>query len=229
MSGSQNGILSFIAGQASSTAFSAPIGVGKGTVGPGQVFGKFLNNIMTAFTPGGGTGSSSMVFPGGVNPVTGTNPNAIQAFRNLQFGQGAGGVNQNLMNQTLPGIQQGSLQGIVGQSGLTGGTSSLGGGQLPGGPLNLGGIGLPNPSAGKGMMLLYPVIGLISMIKSVFGIRKLLSGTREPLHVDKEKLAFNQTGAMYKDMEAQEGSFDEYNYAQENNESYFDIKKLDDL
>ena len=65
-------------------------------------------------------------------------------------------------------------------------------------------------------MLLYPVLGLFSVFKSIFGIRRLIGNGMRPVKVNKENLAFNQTKNIYSDFEQEEGSFDEFVYPAEN-------------
>jgi hypothetical protein len=229
-----NALLNSILGQATSTINSLPVDSNV-HVPSKAVFGKFFNNMLSAFTGNQGginLGNGQMQGLGGI-----TNPTALQAFNNarpngLPFNasglqnyntQSAGpallqppGIQSNLAYQQaqLQGLAPGvsGLQGFAGQQNPYGNTQQS---SLPGGPVGFGGFGLPNAGGGKFQMLLYPVLGLVSVFKSIFGIRSLIANGMHPIRVSKENLAFNQTKTIYSEYDQQEGSFDEFSYPNE--------------
>ena len=54
-----------------------------------------------------------------------------------------------------------------------------------------------------------PVIGIFSLVKSLFGFRNLM-GSLKPVQVDKQSLDIFEQQKVYDDYEKQEGSFDEF-------------------
>lgn len=233
-----NGLLNMITGQATSTISTLPVGSSV-KVGPQAVFGKVFNNLFNAFTnnPGAGFGAnqSQLIGAAGVNPL------ALQAYNNAQSGIGAfpqqnlqaqaliGGTNtvqppspiQNLLASNLAATNP--LQGAAGTTGF-----SANGQSLPQGPIGFSGFGLPNGGGGKLQMLIYPVLGLVSMFKSLFGLRKMMGGL-QPVKVNKENLAYNQINKNIEAFEHEEGSFDEYVYPQEESQNGMTIQQLNEF
>ena len=103
-------------------------------------------------------------------------------------------------NPALGGASQGGFG--VPQGGFG---ASFGQGQFPVSPATFsqGGIG-------KIQFLLAPIIGLFSLVKSLFGFRRFASSL-QPVKVDKNSFSFYNYQGSYNDYEPQEGSFDDYN------------------
>lgn len=237
-----NSLLNIISGQATSTINNFPVGSSV-RVGPQAVFGKVFNGIFSAFTNNSTfNGAGSQLISGNVN--TGINPQALQAFNNAQ----ASGTipEQFLQAQALaPGssiagglaqppspLQNVLANNLVGGNPLQGGAGTTSfnpnGQQLPSGPIGFGGFGLPS-GGGKLQMLLYPVLGLMSAFKSIFGLRKMMRSGLQPIKVHKENLAYNQTENNISQFEHEVGSFDEYIYPQEESQGGSSIQQLTDF
>lgn len=234
-----NTLLNIISGQATSTINNFPVGSSV-KVGPQAVFGKVFNGIFSAFTGNLNNGGAGSQLLGG---STGINPQALQAYNTAQA---SGSIPQQFLQaqalapgssiiggQVQPPTQlQGALASTLAignpLQGGTGTTNFNPNGQLPSGPIGFPGVGLP-ATGGKFQMLIYPVLGLVSMFKSLFGIRKLLSGGMQPVKVHKENLAYNQIDKNITQFEHEEGSFDEYIYPQEESQSGSSIQQLTDF
>lgn len=238
-----NPLLSILSGQATSTISNFPVGSSV-KVGPQAVFGKVFNGIFSAFTNNStfnGAGSQLLGGTAGING--GINPQALQAYN---IAQASGTVPQQFLQaQALapgssiiggqvqpPSIQSSIVNNLGLASTLQGGTGTTNfnpnGQQLPQGPIGFPGFGLPS-GGGKLQMLLYPVLGLVSAFKSIFGIRKIMSAGLQPVKVHKENLAYNQTNKNISEFEHEEGSFDEYIYPQEESQSGSSIQQLTDF
>lgn len=239
-------LINSISGATATTTFSNPIGYGINNVPPQATFSNFLKTLASSLT-----NNSQATFGAGF-PVgqSGINPASIQAYRNAQsgfikdqrvhnkaqaFAPGAvvvnslnGGGQQILAPQAITGgIAPNQLSALSPLSGSTyqNSPSSFPQGQLPfpqgqlpftGGGYNQGGIG-------KLQLLLLPLIGVFSLVKSLFGIRRFL-GTIQPVKVNREDLRFYDYQASYNDYAREEGSFDEYNPELETEN--FDTEKL---
>lgn len=234
-----NSFLNIISGQASSTISTLPVGSSV-KIGPQAVFGKVFNGIFSAFTGNLNNGGAGSQLLGG---NAGINPQALQAYNNAQA---SGSIPQQLLQaQALaPGssiiggqaqppspLQNVLASNLAGSNPLQGGAGTTNfnpnGQQLPSGPIGFQGFGLPS-GGGKLQMLIYPVLGLVSMFKSLFGIRKIMGGM-QPIKVHKENLAYNQTDKNISQFEHEEGSFDEYIYPQEESQSGSSIQQLTDF
>ncbi len=223
---SSSQIFSLIAGQISNAAFTAPTDPHI-NVPPKAIFGKMFSNILTSLTnsPTGNNFGNNQL-----QGLTGINPQTLQAFNNARPN---GGIQSFTRSQTGPAIFQGPLS----NNQLAGGLQGFGGQQgnaqqpfLPSGPIGFPGIGLPNAGGGKLQLLIYPVLGLFTAVKSVFGLRKMIHGTNG-LKVNKEALAFNKTSNVFEDYAKDEGSFDEFYFPEEtiSNDYQPDFEKLNAL
>ncbi len=187
------------------------------------------NGSQPNFLPqGGGFGGAGF---GGINP------NTVQAFRNAQNGNhiatlkaqalAPGAVLINPASFTpqgaapsaafggLGGLGGVPLQGFAGQSGIGApgiqgiNTANIGGaqfpvqGQFPFYQQN----GSQQGGFGKLQTLLYPVIGIFTLIKSLFGLRGLKS-SMAPVKVNKENTSYNDYNG-YLSEATVPGEFDE--------------------
>ena len=107
------------------------------------------------------------------------------------------------------------IQGFTNQNGAFNGQAQGGfntpfgaqGGFYPNSPYGSQGQG--QGAFGKLQLLLMPVIGIFSLVKSLFGFRNLM-GSLKPVQVDKQSLDIFEQQKVYDDYEKQEGSFDEF-------------------
>lgn len=120
------------------------------------------------------------------------------------------------------------LQGSTGQTipFVNGGPQAGGFGQTPfGQPVPFAPNGFPQQGGfSKWSLLLMPLIGLFSMVKSLFGLRNIV-GSLKPVQVDKENINFYEYQNSFNEIERQEGSFDEL-YPEEIETDSFDVGKL---
>ncbi len=146
-----------------------------------------------------------------------------------------GSVLINSAEQTIPQGPQGyaPLQGFAGQAGVPNTGISPVNGATPFGQIGqfpqAGAIGGQQSLGGKLPMLVMPIIGLFSMLKSLFGIRKMIAA-QKPEVVDKENIGYNNYQS-YIDEEYKDGRFDEPKAFedQETAENKFDYSKLQEF
>jgi hypothetical protein len=119
------------------------------------------------------------------------------------------------------------LQGGTGQTiPFINGGPQAGFGQTPfGQPVPFAPNGFPQQGGfSKWSLLLMPIIGLFSMVKSLFGLRNIVNSIK-PVSVDKEDINFYGYQNGFNEIERQEGSFDEL-YPEEIETDSFDVGKL---
>lgn len=130
------------------------------------------------------------------------------------------------------GIGMNPLQGFAGGGPIPGGVQ---GGQVPGGfntpfgqpgsiPMMPYGYGQQG-GFGKLQLLLLPIIGIFTLIKSLFNVRGFMNSMR-PIQIDKNNLSLLHTQNSYDEYEREDGSFDEYNPPERVDENSFDITKM---
>lgn len=203
-------------------------------------FKKFFGNLVSAFGGTGYGGYGQAGFGGVGFPSSAvSNSQALNAYRNVQnqFIGAQGFENGNdkvlqaqvfqpgaVISPGLPVQQQPLLpqsQGFFPPP-LSGGASfsnypnqagSVGFGQ----PLNTAGFppaGLPLQGQGFGFgalsTLLTPIIGIISLIRSLFNFRKGFINPIQPVEFDKSKTSFGNSMSNYEVAKKEEGSFDEF-------------------
>ncbi len=172
------------------------------------------NNLQQAFSPGSIVNTlqappSPQAFPGGYSQVAqlatiGNNP--LQGFA------GAAGAG---VPGTLPGAGIGTAGlagGGIGAAGLTGLINPLGNGS--------GGFG-------KISMFLMPLVGLVSVVRSLIGFRGLRN-SMQPVSIDKEAIDYKISLENYQTQQHTEGSFDDDYWGEEEYKSNnFDESKLE--
>lgn len=229
-----NELMKAALGSISNIANTYPAGNGINSVNvpSGAVFKNFFNNLMSSLND---PYLSYNSYSG--TPQAGTSLGAVQAYTNVQ-GQ-FGMANKNLKSQAFaPGIisgipntglvmpppqlipnpgflgvnqfaAQSPLTGFAGQAGFTGGVpTTLPFGQptmYPGSPLLY-----PQNGLGKLQTLILPIVGLFSLVKSLFSFGWLRRGMDNPVHVDKENTSFAGSERSITAFQNEEGSFDNY-------------------
>lgn len=119
------------------------------------------------------------------------------------------------------------LQGNATGQGIPFGAPQAGFSQVP--------FGQPAPFAPNGFaqggfsglsLLIMPIIGLFSMVKSLLGFRREVNSLT-PVQVDTQDLNYFDSQNSYGEFERQEGSFDEY-FPEDFETNSFDIRKLEE-
>ena len=173
------------------------------------------NNQREAFAPGSVV-SSSQTMPA---LQTAYNPSqaifASQVMNPLQGFAGQAGV-------------AGSIPGGIGTTGLPGSLPGSLGGGLPGSygysPTGYGSTGF-----GKLSMFIMPLVSLVGLVKSLFGLRGA-TGSEQAVRIDKNKLDYVASLENYRKEQSTDGSFDEDAYWGEgasSDEGNFDSSKLE--
>ncbi len=198
---------------------------------PGQLGGRAgLSNGFPGLPGQGG----QVGFPGLPGQVPFNQPQ--HELRQQAFAPGSVLINSAEQN-IAQGPSQGyaPLQGFAGQAGIPNTGLSPTNGATPFGQIGqfpqAGALGGQQGFGGKLPMLVMPIIGLFSMLKSLFGIRKMIAAQR-PEVVDKENTGYNNYQS-YIDEEYKDGRFDEPEAfkaeEQETAENRFDYNKLQDF
>lgn len=116
------------------------------------------------------------------------------------------------------------IQGFAGQNGAFGpGQGSFNNAFPQAGFPQVQGNGL----GGKLQLLIMPLIGLFPFVKSIFGLRGVVSSMR-PVQVDKQDLALFNYQDAYNEMQKQEGSFDEFSIEDFEDEN-FEVGRLQEF
>lgn len=229
-------LLKTLSGTAATAAYSNPAVNGIRGVPLSATFGKVFNNLLSSFTPFGGITGNNIPQQGFLQQgFGGINPNAIQAYNNAQnvqpittlknqaFAPGAVLINSAGIATTqqaaspaaalgLLGGFAAPLQGFAGQSNING----QGNPQFPTqGPFQFFQPQQAQQQGGFGglQLLLGPVIGLFTFVKSFFGLGGI-RGSLNPVQIDKGNIGYTK----YQDYITETyvpGSFDEPNTSYE--------------
>ena len=142
-----------------------------------------------------------------------------------QIGQLTGAINplQGFANSQVGGAIPGAVTGTFGAGSLIPGQAMPGAYGLP------GGYGMPTSSGlGKWSMLLMPLIGVVNLVKSFFGLRGI-ANSMQPVQIDKDAVDYKIALDNYTRGEHTEGSFDNDYWGEESigEDSGFDSSKLE--
>lgn len=81
---------------------------------------------------------------------------------------------------------------------------------------------------GKLSLFILPIIGIFSLIRSLFGLRKFVSSMK-PVQIDTNNIDYKNTLTSYQDFEREEGSFDNNYYPEEYENNDFGAERLQGL
>ena len=232
-------------------------GTGSPSVTPGGFFSKLLN-VLSAGAFGGNTNNflgaytgmqtqnlnpASQAYVNSLNSYNGANASLKKSSKREAFAPGSvisslqtPPVPQATMNPYQAAALMNPLQGFAGQAGISGGaipgalTGAYGTAGASGSPYGLSpmmGYGATG-GLGKLSILLMPVIGVISLVKSLFSLRGI-TNSGEPVQINKNNLDYLASLKNYQRTQDTDGSFDEAGYWDDTsveNEN-FDSSKLE--
>ena len=235
-------LLNALSGSTMTSAFTNPAVNGIRNVSPQASFGNFLSTLT----------SSLNGRPYGANPQMpygGVNNQAIQAYNNLgtqRYGKaqalapGAVIISSNGSLQPAfpqafsPGLIPPQFNGANQLQGFAGagqyGAPAANGVPLGQYPTQFGQYGVPQGGIGKLQVLIMPIIGLFSFIKSIFQIRRFTNAF-QPMQVNKY-VGYHQNQDYLTNLDHEDGGFDEpepFQSQQVNSQDNFDFSRLQDL
>lgn len=204
------GLINSLTGSLQTTSYSYPASNGINTVSPKATFKNFFSNLLSSLSSYSSP-SGQQYNPSGFNPQITNNKRNIKALSPGSFINSAT-LNQQASNQitrnqaaVLP-----PLQGFAGQAGFINPAFPAPGGS-PQGPLQsqfapLGGFPQTNAPGGILPMLIMPIVGLFTLIGSLFKIKGLINGFK-PVEINKN-VAYDQYNKYLDELYASQGSFD---------------------
>ena len=211
-----DGLLNSFTGSLQTTSYSYPASNGINTVSPKATFKNFFGNLISSLS---GYSSPNAQQPG---PYQGGFPQAgiPQAGMLSEFNHpkrkalspGSFLNSATLNQQAAPRNQVAGfppLQGFAGQAGFANPAFPAPGG-APQGPLQsqfapLGGFPQTNAPGGILPMLIMPIIGLFTLIGSIFKLKGLVHGIK-PAEINKN-IAYDQYNTYLDELYASQGSF----------------------
>ena len=220
-----NELLNSLTGSLQTTSYSYPASNGINTVSPKATFKNFFSNLVSSFS-GGSISPNGMPNPyqggfpqAGIGTAPAFNSEILNPHRKTKALSPGSFLNSATLNQQANSRNQAigfpPLQGFAGQSGFANpgftnpGFPTQGGfpqGTLPSQVSPLGGFPQTNARGGILPMLIMPIVGLFTLIGSIFKIKKMAQGFK-PVEVNKN-IAYDQYNNYLDEVYKNQGSFD---------------------